>query len=95
MDTRAHWAHRLPFYYSWDRGLVAGAFSFGYLASGALSPFVGRLMDSHGPRLIIESGVALTGLGALVGAGTNLISFTAPSSYLPNWFVKRRDRFAG
>ncbi|MEQ1649752.1 MAG: MFS transporter, partial [Hyphomicrobiaceae bacterium] len=29
-------------------------------------------------------------LGLLVGAGTNLMSFSAQSLYLPNWFVRRR-----
>jgi sugar phosphate permease len=29
-------------------------------------------------------------LGVLVGAGANLMSFTAQSLYLPNWFVRRR-----
>ena len=29
-------------------------------------------------------------LGVLVGAGVNLMSFTAQSLYLPNWFVQRR-----
>lgn len=31
--------------FGWDRGLVAGAFSFGFLISAALSPVVGRAMD--------------------------------------------------
>src|SRR5262245_18319382 len=29
-------------------------------------------------------------LGVLVGAGSNLMSYTAQSLYLPNWFVRRR-----
>jgi MFS family permease len=94
--------------FGWDRGLVAGAFSFGFLVSAVMSPLVGRIMDRHGPRLIIEGGVVLvaTGLllapaidsawqfyltlGVLVGAGANLMSFTAHSQFLPNWFVRRR-----
>ena len=28
--------------FKWDRGLAAGAFSFGFLVSAILSPFVGR-----------------------------------------------------
>ena len=49
--------------FGWDRGLVAGAFSFGFLVSAILSPIFGRLMDRHGPRLVIGSGVCLLSLG--------------------------------
>jgi MFS family permease len=94
--------------FGWDRGRVAGAFSFGFLVSAFLSPIAGRLMDRHGPRLVIESGVFLMAgglllaqtietpwqlyatLGVMVGCGANLMSFTAQSLYLPNWFVRRR-----
>jgi MFS family permease len=94
--------------FGWDRGLVAGAFSFGFLVSAALSPIAGRIMDRHGPRAVIESGVCLMAgglllaraiekpwqlyatLGVLVGSGANLMSFTAQSLFLPNWFVRRR-----
>src|SRR6516225_10425669 len=41
----------------WDRGLAAGAFSFGFLVSALCSPLVGRLMDQRGPRFVIELGV--------------------------------------
>src|SRR5215467_3319025 len=51
--------------FGWDRGLVAGAFSFGFLVSAVLSPIFGRLMDSHGPRVVIGSGVCLMSLGLL------------------------------
>lgn len=94
--------------FGWERGLVAGAFSFGFLAFAAISPFVGRLMDRRGPRPIIQAGALLMAaglllapllatpwqlyltLGLLVGIGVNLMSFTAQSLYLPNWFVRRR-----
>ena len=36
--------------FGWDRGVTAGAFSFGFLVSALLSPLVGRLMDRRGPR---------------------------------------------
>ena len=51
--------------FGWDRGLVAGAFSFGFLVSAVLSPIFGRLMDSHGPRVVIGSGVCLMSIGLL------------------------------
>jgi len=31
--------------FGWDRGVTAGAFSFGFLVSALVTPFVGRLMD--------------------------------------------------
>ncbi len=94
--------------FGWDRGLVAGAFSFGFLVSAILSPTIGRIMDSHGPRVVIGGGVCLMSmglflapwiatpwqlyatLGVLVGGGANLMTYTAHSLFLPNWFVRRR-----
>ena len=38
--------------FGWDRGLAAGAFSFGFLVSALLSPVSGRVMDRRGPRLL-------------------------------------------
>jgi MFS family permease len=49
--------------YGWDRGVVAGVFSFGFLTSAVASPFVGRLIDRRGPRLVIETGVIVLALG--------------------------------
>ena len=37
--------------FGWDRGLAAGAFSFGFLVSAAVSPVLGRLIDRRGPAL--------------------------------------------
>ena len=51
--------------FGWDRGVTAGAFSFGFLVSAALSPSLGRLMDRRGPRVVIELGVLLIGAFAL------------------------------
>jgi MFS family permease len=94
--------------FKWDRGLAAGAFSFGFLVSAVLSPFVGRVMDTRGPRLVILTGVALMSgglllaplvsspwhlyatLGVAVGGGANMMTYTAHSQFLPNWFVRRR-----
>jgi MFS family permease len=52
--------------FGWDRGVTAGAFSFGFLVSAALSPMLGRLMDRHGPRLVIEAGALLMAAGLLL-----------------------------
>jgi len=52
--------------FGWERGLTAGAFSFGFLVSAALSPLVGRWMDRHGPRVVIEVGVGLMASGLML-----------------------------
>jgi MFS family permease len=52
--------------FGWDRGLVAGAFSFGFLVSAVLAPIFGRVVDRHGPRVVIGSGVCLMGIGLLM-----------------------------
>ncbi len=51
--------------FGWERGLAAGAFSFGFLVSAVVSPFIGRLMDARGPRFVIEMGVLMTTAGLL------------------------------
>jgi MFS family permease len=52
--------------FGWERGITAGAFSFGFLVSGALSPLIGRMMDRFGPRAVMELGVVLMGSGLLL-----------------------------
>jgi MFS family permease len=52
--------------FGWDRGVTAGAFSFGFLVSAFMSPFLGRLMDRRGPRVVLEIGVAMMGAGLLL-----------------------------
>lgn len=57
--------------FGWDRGVTAGAFSFGFLVSAVMSPMIGRLMDRHGPRLVMEMGVVLMGAGLLLAPLTS------------------------
>ncbi len=52
--------------FGWDRGVTAGAFSFGFVVSAIASPLIGRLMDRFGPRSVMELGVALMGCGLLL-----------------------------
>src|SRR5438045_8509158 len=54
--------------FGWERGVTAGAFSFGFLVSAVLSPSLGRLMDVRGPRVVIELGVGLLGAGLMLAA---------------------------
>jgi MFS family permease len=52
--------------FGWERGVTAGAFSFGFLVSAAVSPLIGRMMDRFGPRAVMELGVALMASGLLL-----------------------------
>jgi len=52
--------------FGWERGVTAGAFSFGFLVSAILSPSLGRLMDRRGPRVVMEMGVGLVAAGLLL-----------------------------
>src|SRR5437868_10589236 len=52
--------------FGWERGVTAGAFSFGFLVSAVLSPSLGRLMDRRGPRFVMEMGVGLMAAGLLL-----------------------------
>jgi MFS family permease len=52
--------------FGWERGVTAGAFSFGFIASAVLSPLLGRLMDRHGPRVVMEIGIVATAAGLLL-----------------------------
>ena len=72
--------------FGWDRGVTAGAFSFGFLVSAVVTPCVGWLTDRRGR----EPWQLYLTLGALVGGGVNLLAYTGQSLYLTNWFVRRR-----
>jgi len=52
--------------FGWDRGVTAGIFSFGFLVSALVTPFVGRLMDRRGPALVMELGVGAMAAGLLL-----------------------------
>jgi MFS family permease len=52
--------------FGWERGVTAGAFSFGFLVSAVLSPLLGRVMDRRGPRFVMEVGVVTTAAGLLL-----------------------------
>ena len=52
--------------FGWERGMTAGAFSFGFVVAAALTPFLGRLMDRRGPRVVIETGVGMMAAGLLL-----------------------------
>jgi MFS family permease len=54
--------------FGWDRGITAGAFSFGFLVSAVVTPFVGRLMDLRGPRIVVELGVLTMAAGLILAS---------------------------
>ena len=54
--------------FGWDRGITAGAFSFGFLVSAVVTPFVGRVMDLRGPRIVVELGVLTMGAGLILAS---------------------------
>ena len=57
--------------FGWDRGVTAGAFSFGFLVSAIMSPSLGRMMDRVGPRAVMELGVGLMAAGLLLAPLTS------------------------
>ena len=57
--------------FGWERATVAGAFSFGFLTSALLSPLLGKLMDSKGPRFCIEIGILFVAAGLLLAPLTS------------------------
>ena len=52
--------------FGWERGVTAGAFSFGFIVAAVLSPSLGWLMDRHGPRLVMLIGAASMAAGLLL-----------------------------
>lgn len=54
--------------FAWDRGVTAGAFSFGFLVSAIVTPGVGRLMDLRGPRLVVEIGILTMAAGLILAS---------------------------
>jgi MFS family permease len=52
--------------FGWHRGVTAGAFSFGFLVSAAVTPLIGKLMDRSGPRVVMETGIATMVIGLLL-----------------------------
>ncbi len=56
--------------FGWSRAQVSLGYSFSYVASGIMAPFVGKLIDARGPRLSIDGGAALTALTFVLLAQT-------------------------
>ena len=52
--------------FGWERGVTAGTFSLGFLVSTFVSPFLGRLMDRLGPRVVIPVAVVAVAFGLVL-----------------------------
>jgi sugar phosphate permease len=62
--------------FGWDRADTAGAFSFGFLVSAALGPWMGRAMERYGPVPVMQTGVLSSGIGMLLaGQASSLWQF--------------------
>lgn len=59
--------------FGWSTGTVAAAFSVGFMTSAILSPLAGRIMDRYGPRVVIQSGIALMAAGLFLGANVQAV----------------------
>lgn len=49
--------------FGWNRGEIMAAFTISFLILGIASPFIGRLVDRHGPRIVISAGAFIAGAG--------------------------------
>jgi MFS family permease len=62
--------------FGWDRGDITMAFTISVLIMAISSPFIGRLLDRYGPRLMIPSGALIFGTGfALLSTTSSVICF--------------------
>jgi predicted MFS family arabinose efflux permease len=64
----------------WSQSLVFGGLTVCLLVSGAVSAFVGRLLDRRGGRAVMSTGSVLICVGLLLLAGVE-----SPTSYLAVW----------
>lgn len=49
--------------FGWSRAYVTGAIAFGSICAGILSPFVGPVIDRHGPRMVAVGGILILSAG--------------------------------
>ena len=54
--------------FGWDRAQIVSVYSLTWLASGLTAPFVGRLFDHSGPRIVYAFGMLLLGAAFLIAA---------------------------
>jgi len=59
--------------FGWSRAMVSGAMAVGSLAAGALSPFIGPVLDRHGPRMVAFLGVLVLSAGLVAMSSVSRI----------------------
>ena len=59
--------------FGWSRAAVSGAMAFGSISAGILSPFLGPVLDRHGPRMVAFFGVLILSTGLVCMAFLNHI----------------------
>jgi MFS family permease len=59
--------------FGWSRAAVTGAMAFGSICAGILSPFIGPVLDRHGPRIIAFGSVLVLSTGLVLMAFANRI----------------------
>ena len=57
----------------WDRSTIALAATAGTWTAGVITPFVGRLTDRYGPRLLMPIGVIIVGISYISLSGSHSI----------------------
>ena len=57
----------------WDLSTISYAATAGTLGSGVIAPFIGRLADRHGPRLLMPAGLLVAGVCFLLLSGVNSV----------------------
>lgn len=51
--------------FGWSRATVVGSIAFGSLCGGMASPWVGPILDRHGPRMVTFLGILILGAGLI------------------------------
>ncbi len=59
--------------FGWTRAMVSGAMAFGSMGAGILSPFIGPVLDRHGPRMVAFGGVLVLSAGLVAMSTANQI----------------------
>ena len=57
----------------WTPNTISYAATAGTWGSGLIAPFIGRLADRHGPRLLMPAGLIVAGVGFLLLSGVNSV----------------------
>jgi MFS family permease len=73
-SARAALALVMPVWVSelgWTKSFISGAGAAALIVMACIAPVAGRLVDRHGPRSVLASGLAAVGLGAVIIAAAN------------------------